>query len=380
MNITKAMVEHVKSPRSGQTLIRDDKLTGFGVRVTAQGAKSFIFEGRIKGRVRRITAGQYPAMTVMHARQRVLEIKTAIARGEDPAEERKAERGEPSFGDLADRYIEQHAKPHKVSWARDAARLKAHFSRWRTRRLGDISRDEVIRCQQAIAFEHGNIASNRAIVLLRAMFNKAAEWGMWTGPNPANKLDMYHEEKRERFLSPKELLRVNEALIQEPDPSWRAYFPLVLLLGVRRNELLGARWADIDLDEATIRIPHTKAGRSHLLPLPADAVEIMRQLPSRETSLWVFPGVGKTGHLIEVKSAWQRIRQRAGVNDVTVHDLRRTFGSWLAGAGHSLPLIGKALNHRSVASTQIYARLDLKPVRDAMERNAQAMQLGLPSE
>jgi integrase len=102
-------------------------------------------------------------------------------------------------------------------------------------------------------------------------------------------------------------------------------------------------------------------------------VAILSSLASRNESDFVFPGSGATRHVAEPKTAWYRIRERASVSDVRIHDLRRTLGSWLAVQGFSLPLIGRALNHRSVSTTQIYARLDLDPVRTALERNAKLM-------
>jgi integrase len=221
----------------------------------------------------------------------------------------------------------------------------------------------VVRLHEAIGTDRGKYAANRAIALLSAMFNSALDWKVFAGDNPAARIKMFKEDKRERFLSPDELRRVNDALLQEPSPFWRSYFPLICRLGPRRGELLAARWADVDLEQRTWHLPITKAGRSHLLPLPAPAVAILERLPSRGGSEWVFPGIGKTGHLVEPKSAWGRIRARAGVPDVRIHDLRRTLGSWLAAAGFGLPMIGKALNHSSLASTQVYARLDLDPVR-----------------
>ena len=117
------------------------------------------------------------------------------------------------------------------------------------------------------------------------------------GANPAARIKFYHEEKRDRFLSPEELRRVNSALVDEPNPYWRGYFPLSLLLGTRRSQLLSARWSDMDLEQKTWRIPSTKAGRPHLLPLPNAAVEILKTLP--RSSEYVFPGKGASGHLTE---------------------------------------------------------------------------------
>jgi integrase len=142
-------------------------------------------------------------------------------------------------------------------------------------------------------------------------------------------------------------------------------------LGTRRGELLTARWEDIDLEQKIWRIPSTKAGRPHLLPLPNAAVEILEGLS--RTSTFVFPGTGAAGHMAEPSKAWQRIRKRAGVMDARIHDLRRTLGSWLAVQGYSLPLIGRALNHSNLSTTHIYARLDLEPVRSALEKTADLM-------
>lgn len=371
--LTQRLVDAAEPPTSGQAFIRDSELSGFALRITENGARSFIWEGRVRGRPRRITIGAYPALSVLVARKEAIKIRAAIAEGRDPSLEREAQRKEPTFGDLADAYMERHAKSHKRSWKRDAQMIDGYLSKWKTRRLSDVSLDDVARLHDRLGKENGRYAANRTLALLRSMFNLGRHWRLYLGPNPTGGIKMFREEKRERFLSPDELKRVNEALAEEPHEYWRAYFPLSLLLGTRRSELLSARWADIDLEQRTWRLPMTKAGRSHLLPLPTPAVEILRSLSSRDKSQWVFPGSGLTGHLAEPKKAWQRIRERAGIHDVRIHDLRRTLGSWLSGQGYNLQLIGKALNHSSVSTTQIYARLDINPLREALERNARIM-------
>jgi integrase len=203
-----------------------------------------------------------------------------------------------------------------------------------------------------------------------------------TGDNPAVEGTFFKEREARPFsFRADELKRLNQALLDEPDWRWRAFFPLSLFLGTRRGELMNARWADFDLNAGIWRIPDTKAGRPHLLALPKAAIEILKQWPTRNNSDWVFPGESKSGHMIEPFKAWQRIRQRAGLDGdeddpksaVRVHDLRRTLGSWLAASGYSLPLIGRALNHSNVSTTAIYARLNLDPVREALEHNAKMM-------
>ena len=374
MKITKSAVEHAAAPKSGQTFIRDDELRGFALRITARGAKSFVWEGRIKGRMRRFTIGAFPAFSVIAARQRALSVKAAVAGGDDPSEERRNERRELTFATLAARYIGEHAKPHKRSWKEDQRRITVHLiPRFGTRRLSDVKPSEIIAMHNVLKSERGLYESNRVAVLIRTMFNIARNMKLFTGDNPAARVKLFHEDKRERFLSPEELRRVNEAIREEPNEYWKAYFPLALILGTRKSELLAVRWADIDLDQRTLRLPMTKAGRSHLLPLPSPAVDILISLSSRGRSEWVFPSRNGEGHAIEASKAWQRIRNQAGLPEVRLHDLRRTLGSWLAAQGHSLCLIGRALNHSTAAATQVYARLSIDPVREALERNAKLM-------
>jgi integrase len=376
-NLTETFVGKAKLPADGEVFYRDRSVRGFALRVNWGGTKSFILEGRVKGRVRRITLGRWPVLPVVKARKRALEWKSIIDDGGDPV---ASEAQATTFGALAHRYVE-HIKPRNKSWRQNEGALELYVPKgWRGRRLSDVSRDEIMKLHDQIGEGHGPYSANRLVALLRAMYNFALDLKLFAGDNPAARIKPFKEEKRERFLSPDELVRVNEALLAEPSEYWRAYFPLILLLGPRKSELLTAKWADIDLVQRTWRLPITKAGRSHLLPLPEPAIAILESLPSRQQSEWIFPGNGATGHLVEPKAAWDRVRARAGLKDdseprsnVRIHDLRRTLGSWLAAAGYGLPMIGRALNHASPASTAVYARLALDPVRVMLEANAQIM-------
>jgi integrase len=205
------------------------------------------------------------------------------------------------------------------------------------------------------------------------MFNLARDWGLYAGENPATRIQMFKEESRDRFVQPEELPRLLQAIAEEADPAVRAVLLTALLTGARRTEVLTMRWNDVSLTRAEWRIPHTKAGRPHLLPVPHALVSTLRSLPRVEGNPYVFVGQNGVGHLHDMKRAWDRIRVEAGIRDVRFHDLRRTVGSWLAGSGESLHLIGKVLNHRDVSTTAIYARLNLDPVRQALERHAAKM-------
>jgi integrase len=137
------------------------------------------------------------------------------------------------------------------------------------------------------------------------------------------------------------------------------------------------RWDEINFGDATWTIPATKQknGISQVLPLVSEALELLKARRPSVHSEWVFPAraVSKTGHLTEPKRGWERVCQRAKLSNLRIHDLRRSLGSWQAKQGHSLIIIGKTLNHQSPQSTAIYSRLDVEPVRHAMQDAVSAM-------
>ncbi len=209
--------------------------------------------------------------------------------------------------------------------------------------------------------------------MLRAMFNRAIAWELWKGDNPAEGVTKFRERSRDRFLQPSELPRFFEAVAQAPRDT-RDFLLLALLTGARRSNVLAMRWEDVRIEEATWRIPQTKTGEALTVPLVAEAVAVLetRRVFAGD-SPWIFPSRGKTGHMVEPKRAWVAVKKRAGVEDLHLHDLRRSLGSWQAATGASLVTIGKSLGHSNVSTTAIYARLNLDPVRASLEKATRAM-------
>jgi integrase len=380
MRLTKDAIERVELPEPGHQdrFLRDNEVRGLGLRITCHGTKTFIFEARVKGRVRRLKIGQWPDWTVLDARKQAQDLRARISHGEDPSAERAALREEPTFGELATTYMERHATPRKRSASEDEALLRRYIPRtWSGRRLSDFTTDDVSRLHDKVGKANGRYSANRLLALLRTMFNKARDpWKLTKADNPAIGIEPFAEQKRERYLTNDEIVQLNQALMSEPDWRWRAFFPLSLMFGTRRSELLSARWTNFDLAAHTWLIPQTKSDKPLLLPVPTAASAILETLPSRGKSEFVFPGVGKTGHIVEPKKAWKRIKERAGVEGARVHDLRHTLGGRLASAGVSLPLIGRALNHSQPSTTSRYAHVALEPVRAVLEANALAMTQG----
>lgn len=200
------------------------------------------------------------------------------------------------------------------------------------------------------------------------------EWGL-TEANPAKGIRRNPEKSRDRFLQSDELPRFFAALATEPNPVIRDYILVSLLTGARRANVLSMRWTELNLEEGVWRIPVTKNGTPQNVPLSPETIEILsgRKDAAGAGEVFVFPGEGETGHLVEPKKGWLRVLEHAGLSDLRIHDLRRTLGSWQAKTGASLAIIGKSLNHKSHQTTAIYARLDLDPVRESVARATAAM-------
>ena len=370
IEITKTLLDGLSIPEGeDRVYIRDSRTPGFGAVKHESGKVSFIFERRIDGKPVRKVIGPYGTWTVQTAREEAQKLSRQVDTGIDPFEKRERLKAEPTLGEFGTTYLERHARPHKRSAHKDEYHLGRYFDLFRTKKLSRITRDEVARWHLSVGENHGKYVANRLLELMRKMFNLAVDWGTLPEghPNPATRIKRFAEEKRDRFLSPEEIEKFFEAVREEPNPVWRAFFLMLIFTGVRKNELLSARWEDFDLTAKTWRIPQTKSGKPHVLPLTAPVLNLLGELPRRKESVWLFPSYGQSGHREEPIKPWNRIREKAGIKDVRIHDLRRTLGSWMAMSGFTLNLIGRVLNHSQVSTTAVYARLGNDPQREALE-------------
>jgi integrase len=228
-------------------------------------------------------------------------------------------------------------------------------------------------------------AANRALALLSKAFNLAELWG-WRedGSNPCRHIRKYAETKRKRFLSPKELAALGEALARaEADgaltlppsaeraekrvpiaPAAIAAIRLLILTGARKDEIQSLRWDWVDMEGGRLNLPDSKTGEK-AVPLGAAALAVLSVIPRVEGNPHVIVG-GKPGAaLVNLKDPWGAIREVAGLEDVRIHDLRHSFASVGAAGGLSLPIIGAILGHTQASTTQRYAHLSDDPLRAA---------------
>jgi integrase len=312
-------------------------------------------------------------MTVEQAQRRARELQGQIVMGVDPRTAKRKAREEPTLSVLFQFWMDSHAKQHKRTWEADERQYNTYLKPWAGRRLSAINKADVAALQLHIAAQKGRYIANKVLALLRAMFNRAADIG-FAGPNPTAGIKKFPEEKRDRFLHGEDLRVFFAALAADQSPDLRDYFLVCLFVGARKSNVLAMQWVDIDLRAGIWRIPETKSGKPVVVPLVGPVMQLLearRQVS--HGSPWVFPSRGKTGHLVEPKSAWKRIIERAGLSDVRPHDLRRSLGSWMAMTGAGLPVVGKMLGHTQPTTTAIYARLSVDPVRQAAEKATDAM-------
>lgn len=211
--------------------------------------------------------------------------------------------------------------------------------------------------------------------LISKMWSLAEIWGFLDEghPNPTRKIQHYKETKRDRFVTHEEMPTLAKCIKAEPNQSARAAMWLYLLTGLRREAVLSLKWDAIDTARQEIRLSDTKAGRVHYLPLSEPALNVLESLPRIDGNPYVLPGRVSGKHLVNIDKPWRRVRQAAKLDDVKLHDLRRTVGSWLAQDGNSLPLIGKVLDHSNTSTTQIYARFTNDAGRRALDSHGKAI-------
>ncbi len=377
-NFTKAAIEALPIPKAGK---RDDyqdiKTTGLQLRVTSNGTKTLSVLRRIKGILERITLGRYPDLTIEQARRKAATINSDIANDLNPGEVKRGRKAELTFSALFAEYLERHSKPNKKTWAEDKSKYDTYLAKpLGNKKLSTIDRSSIATIHSKVTRAEHPVTANRVKALVSSIFGWGVSAGLWK-TNPALGIRLNREHSRDRFIQGDELPKFFQALADEQNDTMRDYFLLSLLTGARRANVLSMQWKDVNLKRGEWRIKETKSGTPQTVTLSPEALTVLRNrilnIKPSESMTFVFPGDGSSGHLIEPKKGWKRILERAGIDDLRIHDLRRTLGSWQAKTGASLVTIAKSLNHKNQNTTAIYARLDLDPVRESVNTATSAM-------
>lgn len=363
VNFTKQFLTKCQVPTKGRTYFHDTQEKGLSAYITSNGVITFFVRKRVSGKDERIHLGHFPELSVENARKQALVVKADVAKGIDPNEEKKRLREEISFGEMFHEFMERYSKRQKKTWEYDQREVKRFLPHFFHRKACQISKVEILELHEKIAHESGLYQANRLLERIRAIYNKAIEWG-WNGVNPTKGIKKFKEKSRQRFLRKDEIPRFFRTLAAEQNDTVRDYIILSLLTGARKSNVLAIQWEEINFSLAEWHIKETKNGESHVIPLTNAAIEILQERKRGSQSPFVFPGKGKTGHLMDPKKSWKRILKQADIVDLRLHDLRRTLGSWMGTVGATTAIIGKTLAHKSVEATKVYERIDIDPVRE----------------
>ena len=376
--LTDSLVRKLCPPSKGNRIIYDDRVQGFGVRITASGTRSFILNYWVEGRERRMTIGQFPSWTAVSGRNQAQRLRREIDLGVDPLAERNEKRAAPTVRQLFERYDREHL-PTKAK--RSAADDR---SMWKNDILPALGSTKVASIQphdcdalhSKISIDRP-IRANRVLEVFRKALNLAIRWG-WIDRNPASGCRRNPEQKRHRYLPRTQVAKLVKALAGHPERDSADALLFMLLTGCRRGEALNAQWSQIDLHQRIWTKPsaETKQRREHRVPISTAVVELLYRRRAEPVGAYIFPGrLGAP--LCDVRRTWQSVCKQTGIGNVRIHDLRHTFASLVASSGQSLLVVGELLGHTTAQTTKRYAGLYDDSLRSAAEGVAETIGLGM---
>jgi integrase len=362
--------------QSKDYFIFDSELPCFGVRVMPSGRKSYVIQYRAeRKKIRRKSLGMHGVVPLEDARKKAFKILAAVQSGDDPVGEERAKQYALTVNDLAERFIEEHVDVHLKP--RTADGYKRNLKKFILPQIGHLKITDVTRADIS-AFHHTRRKSpyeaNRCLEIISKMFNLAEMWGLRPdGTNPRRHIKKYPEKKRERFLTPDETKRLGATLKQMHAEGVESHsavncIKLLLLTGCRLSEIQTLQWKFIDWADSTIKLPDSKTG-ARVIYAGEHVMEVLRAIKAHPDTPadnpYVIYGTLEGAYLTDMQKPWRRIRKRAGLEDVRIHDLRHSFASYAVSQGMSLPMIGKLLGHTQVQTTARYAHLMSDPIKQA---------------
>lgn len=393
--ISKRTVDLAK-PQERDYFLWDTDLRGFGLKVTPKGNKVYIIQYRplnadTTKAPKRYTIGNHGPLTPDQARRTAQSLLADVRKGRDPMADKIAAKKELTVAQLCDLYLEEGCSTKKASTlSTDKGRIERHIKPLLgAKKISQVTRGDITRFLKDVVegktaldqrtgrfgravVTGGRGTATRTVGLLGGIFTFAVNKDL-VALNPVHGVKRFSDRKHERFLSEDELKKLGAALkkAENEDENSAAISAIRLLVftGCRKTEILSLKWDFIDWETGYLKLPESKTG-AKLIPLNPPAQEILSNIPRVEDSPFVFPAHRGEGHYVGLPKAWRRIREKAGLSDVRLHDLRHTFASQGVGTGESLYVIGKVLGHKDSATTSRYAHLAKDPVKKASEKIA----------
>lgn len=349
----------------------DNEQRGFMLEVRKSGGKTFYQRYTDeRGRERQFKIGPADVLSLTMARRKARTTAAEALVGSDPQERRAEMRTIPTLAELVrDRYL-PHVKSYKRSWCTDETVLRVHILPALGFQYVDLVRAEPIAALVERMREKGYATgtTNRVVIVLRHIFNLARKWRVpGVTENPTGGINLAPDVKRERFLSLEEAQRLIVSIEQDENQVAAKSIMLLLLTGARRNEITHARWDYLDWEKRTLLVPMAKSGKPRSIALNSAAMDMLRSIPRLDLNPYILPSPVTGEPSPSLFFPWERIRTRAGLPDLRLHDLRHSFASFLVNKGVSLYVVQGLLGHAHTKYTQRYAHLTPDTLRDAAE-------------
>lgn len=362
VDLTASFVRKAACPEGAEKInFFDSRQRGFLIEIRASGRKTYYQRFRDeRGRERQFKIGRADIVTMEQARRKGRSVFARAILGEDSQQRREELRAIPTLeAFVRDRYI-PFVATYKRSWRTDETILRHHA----LPQLGKLALDE-IKAEHIVDVvarmkAKGLAAStaNRVLVILRYIYNLAIKWRVpGIASNPTTGIELGPEIQRNRYLTKEEAQVLSAAIANDENRTAANAIMLLLLTGARRNEITQARWEHVFWDERKLRVPISKSGKPRWISLSASAIGLLRSIPRCAGNDYIFPAPTTGRPSPSLWFPWKRIRDRAGLGDVRLHDLRHSFASFLVNEGVSLYVVQGLLGHANAKTTQRYAHL-----------------------
>lgn len=368
-----ALPPHDATSPSTDAEYSDTEVSGLKCIVSKKGRKSFLFRYTINGNKRSMTLGAFGVIDVDSARKKAQEARRLIANGIDPQDKPVAVKAVLTFKEFFDLHYLPDAKVRKRSWKDDESKMRIHLDPV----FGKIPLDAISHMDINQYFTKipakglAPATANRHLALLSCIFNMTVRFNLLV-TNPCKGVKKHREDNQKlRYLNADELGRLlavmddNNPKTMEKNRVAVDVLKLLLLTGTRREEILHAEWSHVDLQQRTLFLPTTKAGKSRHVLLNDEAHDLLRNIVRDPACGYVFVNPKTHQRYNTPVKAFKRLLERANIEGVNIHTLRHTFASLAVKNGLSLYKVQHLLGHASSVTTQRYAHLDQETMLDA---------------